>query len=477
MCPCRPPVAPPSRRLLRPSTVIAGLFLLLVGLALLAIPFLKAPGHAAGRAGRPRGSQDLADLRRHGRRGVERAERAAPRRPGAGRDAGRRRRHLEPGAGPGRAGLGRTPPRQRARPPDHGRRGGGRDVAEVNGDQATLFGDRPIDLPTLERLVGAVDQASRRPRRRAELELGEVRRLRHRGSARRLGEARDEAPAGPRPLARPRGALKPLRRCFPEFFGAEGERTYLLALLNPSRAALLRRRAADRRTHSRHRRPASTSARPATPPTPEPSSGRALGQGRRATRSTAAARLSRRRPTRPTGRCRARSCSTRSGPARTGQERDGLIAVDVGRARRHAGFTGPVEAPGYRHPRRPTTSPSEDGRRLRRLSRQRGPQATSTRRLVPVFAEACSTPGDGVAKIESAPRLRPRRGTSRSTSATPSRRRRSPTSGWRATSPTPSTTTSRSSTRTPTSASPTTGSAAPSAAPSSSARTARHRCA
>ena len=35
-----------SRRWIRPSTVIGLLFLLLVGLALLAIPFLKAPSHA-----------------------------------------------------------------------------------------------------------------------------------------------------------------------------------------------------------------------------------------------------------------------------------------------------------------------------------------------------------------------------------------------------------------------------------------------
>src|SRR4051794_38260083 len=37
-----------KRRLIRPSTVIGGLLLLLVGLVLLAIPFLKAPGHAEG---------------------------------------------------------------------------------------------------------------------------------------------------------------------------------------------------------------------------------------------------------------------------------------------------------------------------------------------------------------------------------------------------------------------------------------------
>ena len=37
-----------KRRLLRPSTIIGGLFLLVVLLVLLAIPFLKAPGHAQG---------------------------------------------------------------------------------------------------------------------------------------------------------------------------------------------------------------------------------------------------------------------------------------------------------------------------------------------------------------------------------------------------------------------------------------------
>ena len=57
-----------SRRLVRPSTVIGGLFLLLVVLALLAIPFLKAPGHAQG----ARTDLELADvLRRMGQ--VERA--------------------------------------------------------------------------------------------------------------------------------------------------------------------------------------------------------------------------------------------------------------------------------------------------------------------------------------------------------------------------------------------------------------------
>ena len=42
----RPKARGPKRRLLRPGTVIGLFFLLLIGLALLAIPFLKAPGNA-----------------------------------------------------------------------------------------------------------------------------------------------------------------------------------------------------------------------------------------------------------------------------------------------------------------------------------------------------------------------------------------------------------------------------------------------
>ena len=40
--------SPTPRRLVRPTTIVLGLFLLVAALALLAIPFLKAPSHAQG---------------------------------------------------------------------------------------------------------------------------------------------------------------------------------------------------------------------------------------------------------------------------------------------------------------------------------------------------------------------------------------------------------------------------------------------
>ena len=40
--------SPAKRRLVTPGRVVLGLFLLVVALGLLAIPFLKAPGHAQG---------------------------------------------------------------------------------------------------------------------------------------------------------------------------------------------------------------------------------------------------------------------------------------------------------------------------------------------------------------------------------------------------------------------------------------------
>lgn len=228
-----PSTAPaPARRLVRPSTVIALLFLLLVALALLAIPFLKAPGHAEGakadlesaRASLSAGDVESAQV------SVESARRHADQVQGAMQGIGGDIWSLVPVIGSPISDV-----RHLGNALDHLTTAAELAVdawPAVNGEQATLFGDRSIDVPTLKKLVGAVDEASIHLDA-AQLELGEVDDSGI-GVGTRLAEARDEAAEAVSPLAATARRARPLAEVLPDLFGADGERTYLLALLNPS---------------------------------------------------------------------------------------------------------------------------------------------------------------------------------------------------------------------------------------------------
>lgn len=222
----------PKRRVLRPSTVVGALLLVLVGLALLAIPFLKAPGHAQGartdlQAARTSlAAGDVAAAEASVQSARRHADQVQDAMQGIGGDVwslvpvvgepvddvrhlGNALEHLTTAA---ETALATWP--------------------SVSGRDATLFGDGSVDLETLDSLVSAVDEVSTHLDA-AQLELGEVRDSSV-GVGTRLGEARDEAAAVVTPLASGARRARPLTEVLPELFGADGTRTYLLALLNPS---------------------------------------------------------------------------------------------------------------------------------------------------------------------------------------------------------------------------------------------------
>jgi hypothetical protein len=216
----------------RPTTVVAGLFLLLVGLALLAIPFLKAPGHAQGaktdlegaKASLEAGDLDAAEA------SVQSARRHADEVQDAMQGIGGDIWSFIPVVGRPVSDV-----RHLGNALDHLT-----SAAElaletwpaVNGDDATIFNDGAIDVPTLQSVVRAVDQVSVNLDS-AQVELGDVSDSAV-GVGTRLAEARDEATDVVAPLASTARRANPLAAVLPELFGVEGERTYLLALLNPS---------------------------------------------------------------------------------------------------------------------------------------------------------------------------------------------------------------------------------------------------
>ncbi len=221
-----------ERRLVRPTTVVASLFLLLVGLALLAIPFLKAPSHAQGAkadleaAKISLGNGDIAAAEAS----VQSARRNADQVQGAMQGIGGDIWSLIPVVGRPVADV-----RHLGNALDHLTTAA--EVAvdtwpSVNGDQATLFADQSIDVPTLRKLVGAVDEASRNLDA-AQLELREVHDSAL-GAGTLMADARDEAAAVLDPLAADARRFKPLADALPDLFAADTEKTYLLALLNPS---------------------------------------------------------------------------------------------------------------------------------------------------------------------------------------------------------------------------------------------------
>lgn len=102
---------------------------------------------------------------------------------------------------------------------------------EITGDEATFFEGGNVDIPTLERLVATAEDA--------EAELARARQsltaIEATGPAGgRLGGARDEALVQVEPLLDDLSGLMPLMRQLPEILGADGQRKYLLAILNPA---------------------------------------------------------------------------------------------------------------------------------------------------------------------------------------------------------------------------------------------------
>lgn len=102
---------------------------------------------------------------------------------------------------------------------------------EITGSDSTFFTGGEVDIPTLERLVDSANEAQ------AELtdardSLEEIEATGP-GSA-RLATARDEALAQVTPLHDGLTSSMPLIRQLPDILGADEERKYLVAILNPS---------------------------------------------------------------------------------------------------------------------------------------------------------------------------------------------------------------------------------------------------
>lgn len=104
--------------------------------------------------------------------------------------------------------------------------------ADVSGEGATLFVDGKVDLPTLATLTEAVDTVGTRLAT-AEAELTDVADERLVGGG-RLAQARDEALTQVSPLSEGVDAISPVLDVLPGLLGSEDQRKFLIAMLNPS---------------------------------------------------------------------------------------------------------------------------------------------------------------------------------------------------------------------------------------------------
>jgi hypothetical protein len=102
---------------------------------------------------------------------------------------------------------------------------------EITGPDSTFFTNGEVDIPTLRRLVDNAREAHEQLAT-ARAELGGIEATGP-GSA-RLETARDEALAQVDPIYDNLDATMPLVRELPDILGAEGERKYLVAILNPA---------------------------------------------------------------------------------------------------------------------------------------------------------------------------------------------------------------------------------------------------
>ncbi|MDR7252103.1 hypothetical protein J2X46_001079 [Nocardioides sp. BE266] len=217
---------------MRPWMIACGLFLLLVVLGLLALPFRKAPAAAenakaeleAARTALTAKDFDLAEEH------VANARRHADEVQGAVQGIGGDVWSLIPFVG---------------RPVADVRHMGNAldeltSVAEigvetwplVDGKKATLFRDGSVDVPTLTTVVRGVSDASA-SLDTAQLELTEVHDSAI-GVGTRVADARDDAAEIVDPLASNARRFKPLADALPDLFAADGKKSYLLSLLNPS---------------------------------------------------------------------------------------------------------------------------------------------------------------------------------------------------------------------------------------------------
>ena len=390
--PSRPGSA--KRRLVTPGTIVLGLFLLVVALGLLAIPFLKAPGHAEGAktdleaAQTALSSGDIVSAEAS----VESARRHAEQVQGSVQGIGGDVWSLIPILGEPVADV-----RHLGNALDHLT-----STAEIavqtwpaiNGQNATLFEDSAVDIATLKSVVTAVSDASTHLDT-AQLELGEVNDSAI-GVGTRLAEASDEASAVVKPLASTARRADSLAQVLPELFGADGEQTYLLALLNPSEQRY-------------------SGGAPLTVVPLEVADGRLTVGEARDTSDPDLYRVGRWDKVEGNpfhnGKLRLSTATfapewsvsgeelLRGWARRTGQETDGLIAVDVVALADMLRITGPVEAPLY--------GTLDAGNFTEKLVGDYDTYPDNearhdlNRAIVPVFAERLLTPGHGLDKIES----------------------------------------------------------------------------
>lgn len=102
---------------------------------------------------------------------------------------------------------------------------------EITGDDSTFFTGGQVDLPTLERLIDHAEEA-RTELTRADEALSGIDATGPGGA--RLATARDEALAQITPLFDGLNDSMPALRELPDILGADGERKYLVAILNPA---------------------------------------------------------------------------------------------------------------------------------------------------------------------------------------------------------------------------------------------------
>lgn len=221
---------PPRRFGLRHALLVAAF--LVLGLGLLAIPFLSAPGSAQSARADLEAAQaamlegDVTSASEHAESARDHVDDVQGAVQGAGGDVW----SIVPVAG--------GPVR------DVRHLGNALDdltaIAEVGvdawpmltGESATLFDDGNVDLPTLERLLSDVDGVTERAES-AEAELNEVADDRL-AVGTRLADVRDQALDRVVPLSDGLRSVQPLLDVLPDVLGAEGERKYLVAMLNPA---------------------------------------------------------------------------------------------------------------------------------------------------------------------------------------------------------------------------------------------------